>query len=1325
MKRLLQICFCLVLVVPRLAAAGGERLYFEHLSARQGLSQNSVTAIVQDRKGFIWIGTRDGLNRYDGADVRVFRRQPGDPHSLGSNYVLSLYADSAGQIWVGTDKGLYVYKPEAECFESFGGVGSSGRKVSGSVTSIREDRGGRIWIAENAGSLFCYDPVSGQMDGYPYARMGLGPLLSVQCVCVDHNGRVWLGDFGRGLLLCGKDMQSAAPYQDSLSGVESLIGEGDIDVIEGGDNNLYIASFGGIWELSLGSLALTKILSEDESGKPVQARCLLLSSEGKLLAGSESGLFIYDPVRKGISHMQSSYFDRYALSDNAIYTLFEDKDKGIWAGSWFGGVDYCRTPDTPFRKYYPEVSDNSLHGNHVREFCKDLQGRIWIGTEDGGLNVFDPATERFRFFEPSRDFTNVHGLCMVDDELWVGTFSKGLYVVDPVSMRIKDRFIRGVNCESLADNSIFTIARSADGSLYVGTYSGVQRLDRRRRVFEFVPELKNKFIFVLRFDSQDNLWAMTYDDGVYFRSAGDGSWRHFLNIPGDPSSLPGNRTTGCFEDSAGHLWVTTRDGGFARYLPDTESFLVYDVKKGLPSDIVFQMEESADGRLWLSTNQGLVSFHPEKEDFHVWRVDDGLLCDQYNFRSSFRDSDGTLYFGGIEGFVRFNPAFVTEQAVDAEATLTELQVNGVTVTASSPGSPLKKSIAYTDTLTLSYNQNSIALTLSAFPHQSTSGVVRCRMEGVDDDWMEVGRVRSFRYPRLSSGKYRFVVQSFVPGHPVKELSSLLVLVRRPWYRSVVAQILYGALLALLTVGIIRFVRWRRDTEYQDRIKEMERKSEKELYESRIQFYTQVAHEIRTPLTLIHGPLDHILQKEDFNPGMGEDLMLMKKNSDKLLTLINQLLDFRKIESAGIPLEFTPCDITRLIRESCAGFTYLIEEKGLSFRLDLPEEAVQGDINEEAFLHIIGNLLSNGVKYADSSLSVLFQAMGDKMVLETRNDGPVVPADMRESIFQPFVRYNAQEGAMGVGTGIGLVYARSLAEAHGGTLTMADDPQWNVFRLELPLHHEDAVTGAPAVRDVPLQARGQKRTLLLVEDHADMRAFERRELSGQYEILEAENGSRALSILEEKDVDLVVSDVMMPVMDGFQLCQTVKKDIRFSHIPVILLTAKTDERSKISGLELGADAYVEKPFSMDYLKANISSLLQNRENVRKALASSPLIPVSSIAVTDTDKTFIEDIYRIIAQNYSNTEFRMDDMASELHMSRTQFYRKIQGVLDMTPNDLLRLERLKHAAALLKTGRLRVSEVCYMTGFSSPSYFSKCFLKQFGVTPTDYSASTAES
>lgn len=1298
-------------------------MYFNHLSVNEGLSQNSVTAIVQDESGFIWIGTKDGLNRYDGNEVKVFRRNADDPYSLGCNFVSALYVDPTGCIWVGTDQGLYLYRPEFERFDPFDRITAKGLSIMGGVSCIRPDREGRVWIAESSGTLFCYDKEKDRLDGYSFTN-GESPYpFSFQTVCYV-GGRVWLGDFGAGLLSCSNDMHSVDLYRDPVSGIAVFDGDYVNDLLEGAGNTLYVASFGGVWELDLFSLRLKPILKTDRDGKPVQGRCLCLSSSGKLLIGTESGLYTYDPVRGQVSNMRSSYFDRFALSDNAIYSIFEDRDKGIWVGSWFGGVDYCETPDSPFRKYYPGVSEGSLKGNHVREFCKGPDGRIWVGTEDAGLNVFDPRTERFQYFSPSKDFTNVHGMCMVGDELWVGTYAKGLYVVDPVSLSIKRRYVKGENCETLADNSVFTISTSPEGEVYIGTFGGLQRYDRNTARFEDIPELRHKFCYVVRFDSHGDLWALTYDEGIYLRSARDGTWRHFLNVPGDSSSLPQNRLTGCFEDASGSMWITTQGGGFARFLADSGTFETFDMRMGLPNDVVYQIEEGDDGRLWLSTNQGLVSFHPETGDIRVWKVSDGLLCDQYNYRSSFKDSDGTLYFGGIEGFVRFHPSFVTDHSFEASAILTELRINDVVARVGAHASPLKKSIAYTDAVDLRYRQNSISLGLSTFGYQPATGQIRYRMEGVDPEWLPLQSATGIRYPQLSPGRYRFVVQASTPGLPDRELTSLSIRVRPPWYSSPWAWALYGVLAVLTLYGLLRFLRWREDMNYHERLREVERKAEKDLYESKLRFFTDVAHEIRTPMTLIRGPLDHILQTACFDGDTAEDLSLMKKNSDKLLSLINQLLDFRKIESARYELDFQPCELSSRIREICSEYAYMLEEKGMTFQLSLPETDLWADVNPEAFTTIVTNLLNNGIKYSERELNLSMQVEGEHLVLETRNDGALVPPEKREAIFQPFVRYAPGREDMIPGTGIGLVYARSLAEAHGGTLRMREDPDWNVFRLELPLHQECAVPDVSGdARTEPVlpsfqDSSTRRKTLLLVEDNLDMRAFEVRELSRLYRVLEAGDGRQALEVLDGEVVDLVVSDVMMPVMDGYRLCEAVKSDIRFSHIPIVLLTAKTDDKSKITGLEMGADAYVEKPFSMDYLKASIASLLLNRDNMRKAFSRSPLIPVSSAVSTDADKKFIDEIYRIIARNYANTEFRMDDMASELNMSRTQFYRKIQGALDMTPNDLLRLERLKHAAALLKAGSYRISEVCYMTGFSSPSYFSKCFLKQFGLTPTDF-------
>ena len=452
-----------------------------------------------------------------------------------------------------------------------------------------------------------------------------------------------------------------------------------------------------------------------------------------------------------------------------------------------------------------------------------------------------------------------------------------------------------------------------------------------------------------------------------------------------------------------------------------------------------------------------------------------------------------------------------------------------------------------------------------------------------------------------------------------------------------------------------------------------------------------------------------------------------------MNLTNQLLDFRKTESQGFRLNFAKCNVTEVLKETHVRFTSLAKQKGLEFTLQVPEKDFYAHVNREAFTKIISNLLNNGVKYAESyvhiSLEVPEADDNNSFCIRTENDGVIIPNEMKEEIFKPFVRFNEKEdGKVTTGTGIGLALSRSLAELHQGTLAMGEGEKNNTFCLTLPIVQDMTITLTPepeveidrmsGIHAGETEKKDNRPTVLVVEDNPDMLAFVVRQLSKEYTVLTATNGAEALQVLDGNYVNLVVSDVVMPVMDGFELCKTIKSDLNYSHIPVILLTAKTNIQSKIEGMELGADAYLEKPFSVEYLQACASSLIQNREKLRKAFAQSPFVAANTMALTKADEDFIKKLNEVIQVNYSNPEFSMDDMADSLNMSRSNFYRKIKGVLDLSPNEYLRLERLKRAAQLLKEGENRVNEICYMVGFNSPSYFAKCFQKQFGVLPKDF-------
>lgn len=1327
MKNTFCVLACFFITIFCQAQSVEEHYYFKNLSIRNGLSQNTVNAILQDRKGFMWLGTKDGLNRYDGLSFRKFKHDAANPRSIGNSFITSLYEDFNGNIWVGTDAGVYIYYPEKEAFEEFDCQSLEKTRIERSVSMIAGDKQGRVWIAVEAQGMFCYDARQKLLRNYPLSEIS----SNIKCFTFDSGGTLWLGFYGDGLYYSKDNLATVHPYGSPEDGKREFEGGVITKIVQGNYNCLYIGSVKeGVSELNLTSGQVRNLLAIDESGESIFCRDLLPYSDNELWIGTESGIYIYNLRTAQFIHLRASLYDSYSLSDNAIYALYKDREEGLWIGSYFGGVDYYPRQYTYFAKYYPKNIANSLHGKRVREFCRADDGTLWIGTEDGGLNHFNPKTKEFHFFEPSAGFTNIHGLCMDGSHLWVGTFSKRLRVIDTRTGVVLRTYTEGHTPHSLNDNSIFSICRTSAGEIYLGTLFGLLRYNRTQDNFDCIPELNGKFVYDIKEDSYGNLWLATYANGAYCYDVSARRWKNYVFDAEDEKSLPYDKVLSVFEDSYRQIWLTTQGGGFCLFHPDTETFTRYGLKDGLPNDVVYQIVEDDDRFLWLTTNNGLVRFDPKTMEMKVFSTANGLPTNQFNYRSGFKDEAGNIYLGSINGFVAFDPRTFAENRQVPAVAITDFLLFNKEVSVGETDSPLKSSITFSDKVVLTADQNSFSFRIAALSYQAPRmNKLMYKLEGFDEGWLTIGESPLVTYSNLGYGDYVFKVKaSNSDGVWNEQETSLHLSILPPFYLSGWAYCFYVLFFMGCLVCVIFYFKRRNYRKQHRQMEMLEQEKEREVYHAKIDFFTNVAHEIRTPLTLIKGPLENIILKKEVDSETKEDLYIMKQNTERLLNLTNQLLDFRKTETRGFRLNFTECDVVAVLRETYFRFTSLAKQKGLDFILELPQECFMADVNQEALTKIISNLLNNGVKYASTYLRISLETDEKVFHIRTFNDGEMIPDTMKEEIFKPFVRLD-KEDEVTTGTGIGLALSRSLAELHQGSLMMEKGEEVNCFCLTLPVNQDSTITlSAENVSQVEENSCGweqeetdtkeKKPMILVVEDNPDMLAFIRKQLTTEYSVLTAMNGIEALAVLDNHYVNLVVSDVMMPQMDGFELCKTIKSDLSYSHIPVVLLTAKTNIQSKIEGLELGADAYIEKPFSVEYLLANISSLIHNREKLRQTFAKSPFVAANTMALTKADEEFIWKLNDIIQANLHNPEFSMEDMADALKMSRSSFYRKIKGVLDLSPNEYLRLERLKQAAQLLKEGKSRVNEICYTVGFNSPSYFSKCFLKQFGVLPKDF-------
>ena len=809
-------------------------------------------------------------------------------------------------------------------------------------------------------------------------------------------------------------------------------------------------------------------------------------------------------------------------------------------------------------------------------------------------------------------------------------------------------------------------------------------------------------------------------NGVFKYNLESKKIEHYTNNINDNHSISSNSVSSITEVSNGDIWFATDRGGVCKYNSKNNNFQRISLPEGLPDDSAYEIVEDKNGNLWFGTNNGLIRMNPKDFSFEVYSTDNGLPSNQFSYESALASSSGELFLGTSEGLISFFPDKISRNNFIPPVYITYIHSKNEDPTDKLNKEEYNNTYLDSSQIVLQYDQNNIELGFVALSFASpTANQYAYKMENLDQEWIYTKDNQSATYANLSPGKYKFIVKACNNDNVWNTKgASIEITILPPWWRTWIAYTCYFIAISLFIWWINRYYVYVNKKKNQEKLRLFESEKERELYSSKIDFFTNVAHEIRTPLTLINGPLEELGEMNIKDPRIKKNIEQMQRNVLELLTLINQILDFRKIDANKITMNFINYNIPAIINDVYQEFLPMALSNNKKFSLALHKENLYTRIDRESFIKILNNLFSNAIRYSDSHIEIEFTVNKKLFCLTVSNDGEIVPADMADKIFDPF--YQLKKNAnVNASSGIGLSLARSLTELHHGTLTYECRSNLNVFTLTIPIsegvQQEDHIE---MFNDKFTEIQTKQEKILVVEDNIELLSFMVEKLSQSFSVEKATNGAEAYDIIVTKNISLVITDVMMPIMDGFELCKKIKTDIEHCHIPVILLTAKNDLNSKIKGLETGADVYVEKPFSFKYLITQLNSLLENRKREREAFIKKPYVTSQSIGLCKADEELINRIINIILDNITDSNFGVERLSEITNMSRSSLHRKIKALSGTSPTDFIRLIRLKKASELIADGHYRTGEVCYIVGINSPSYFIKLFQKQFGMTPKEF-------
>lgn len=1024
---------CLLDMKPAIS----QSYYFRHYQTENGLSNNSVTCSIQDKKGFLWFGTKEGLNRFDGYQFKLFHLDDDYERTLTRDLIFNLSLDPNGNMWVGSQKGLYRYDEKQEKLIRF-------FDTIPDISNVVFDKNGQLWFM-NGRTVCRYNFEKNQLK-----RFDQRIYFSATTLCLSETGEMWFASLDGALhrFQTRTETFQRFPLSSSCWPTASCYIE---RIAPAGKHTILIGtSCQGLKQFDITTGEFKEVLKYNPDKTTIYVRDILRYAPGEYWLATESGIFIMKESGEQLYNLKKRFLDPYSISDNAVYTLCKDSEGGVWAGTFFGGINYFPRQYTAFKKYYPDYSKNTISGSAVREICEDGFGNLWIGTEDAGLNKMNKLTGEVTRFLPtgqpgSISYYNIHGLQPDGNYLWIGTHEHGIDKMDIRTGKVIRHYDAGIESKALKSNFGLSFLKTRSGVLYAGTANHLHKYDPVSDGWDREPAIPCcTNIATLIEDRHNTIWAGTHNNGVFFFNPLTGEKGHLENIAGNENSLSSNALNAICEDSNGGLWFATEGGGLCGLSPDKKQYSRYTVANGLPSNYIFKITEDNNRHLWVSTSKGLVDFDPVSKKMIIYTKANGLLNDQFNYHSGFKDAAGTMYFGSIRGMIAFRPETFTKNNFIPPVYITGIQVHNKELKVSADSSVLHQSILQTDRIELPYDQSSISIDFAALSYTAPDITsYTYKMEGLEKNWTIIHSNRKVYFTNIPPGEYTFKVKAATNDVWSKETKQLVVRILPPWWRTIWAYLIYGLLIAALA--------WYLFQTYHKRI---EVQKEKEIYEAKFDFFTNVAHEIKTPLTLIKGPVENLMEQTDTIPQIKDDVLTLDRNTNRLLTLVSQILDFRQTETRGFRLEFAKVNIDELLQENFSSFVALAKKRNLDYRIELPEHHIQIMADEEALNKILSNLFSNAVKYADHMITVKrlpVEKEDNYLQIVFSNDGPQVPPDLREKIFDPF--YRLKQTTKQRGTGIGLTLARSLTELHKGELFLQENNgQANTFILKLPLNH---------------------------------------------------------------------------------------------------------------------------------------------------------------------------------------------------------------------------------------------------------------------------------